>query len=241
MRGTWLGYLWIPLRPALNLLAKGFVFGGMLHVASGDRPYLMFLVVGQGAWDFFDKSVYWSFRTLQSEQKLISSYQIPWIGPILATIIPAAVDAGQYVVIGIIAAIYYRFTRGSFFVQLDTGCLESVLGALLLATWAIALSLILAPMIMKVRDVRFFLKYMLSFWMYLVPIIYPISYLPAKYQRIAEYNPITAPLEMIKDGLLSTGPPSMISMLTCVVGLMIMLPLGLVLTARAERAAHARI
>lgn len=242
MRGTWLGYLWIPLRPALNLMAKGLVFGGMLKVASGDRPYIIFLMVGQGAWDFFDKSVYWSFRTLQSERKLISSFQVPWIGPIGATLIPAAMDAAQYVVIGAAACTYYKLTRGTFYIVTSVPlAIELVAGVLLLAAWAVGISLVLAPIITKVRDVRFLLKYALGFWMYLVPIVYPISFLPAKYQGLAEYNPITAPLEMIKDGVLSTGRPSAVSMMTCVIGLLVLIPIGLFTTAHAEREAHARI
>jgi lipopolysaccharide transport system permease protein len=240
-RGTWLGYLWIPLRPALNLLAKGLVFGGMLHVQAGDRPYLIFLMAGQGAWDFFDKAVYWSFRTLQSERKLISSYQVPWVGAIAATVIPAAVDAAQYLVIGGIACVYYKLTQGSFFVDFGIHTIESLVGLILLALWAIGISLVVAPLVTKIRDLRYVLKYVLGFWLYLVPIVYPISYLPPKYRGIAEYDPITAPIELIKDGVLSSGRPSTVSLMTCMIGLLVIFPIGLLTTMSAERNAHAKI
>ena len=37
-RRTYLGALWIPLRPGMDILTQTFIFGGLLQVGSGDRP-----------------------------------------------------------------------------------------------------------------------------------------------------------------------------------------------------------
>jgi len=241
-RGTWLGWLWVPLRPTLTMLSKGFVFGGLLQVGSGDRPYLIFLMVGQAGWDFFDKAVYWSFRPLNSQRRIMDKTPIPWAAGVVSALIPAGIDAAQYAVIGGIATVYYKFTRGSFYIEVGLGSgLRLLLGIALLVLWAVATGLIVGPLVVKARDVRFIVRYLISFWYYLTPVIYATSSLPGRYRVFANYNPITAPIDLIKDGLLATGGPPAISVMVSLLGLAVALPLGLLLCSFFERQVHARL
>ena len=57
----------------------------------------------------------------------------------------------------------------------------------------------------QARDVRFALGYFLGFWFFLTPVIYPLSTIPADYRTLASLNPMLAPIEMVKQGLLGTG------------------------------------
>jgi lipopolysaccharide transport system permease protein len=241
-RGTFLGWLWVPLRPSLQILSRAFVFGGMLQVGSGDRPYLIFLLAGQASWDLFDKAVYWSFRPLNSFRRVLGSAPIPWAVGVASALIPAIVDAAQYVVIGVIVSVYYKLTRGtSFIVTSIPGGLGLVAGVLLLVAWSYATGLIVGPLIVKARDVRYIIRYVLSFWYFLTPVLYATSNLPSKYRVFSEYNPLAAPIELIKNGLLGSGGPGHSSMLVCLIGLAVMLPAGLLTASYFERQVHARI
>src|SRR5439155_9494504 len=62
-RGTYLGLLWIPLRPVLDILMQALFFGGFLGVSPGNRPYIVFLLIGSIGWHFFDRTTYWSYRS----------------------------------------------------------------------------------------------------------------------------------------------------------------------------------
>ena len=241
-RGAWLGWLWIPLRPTLQMLSRGFVFGGMLHLGSGDRPYLIFLMVGQTSWDFFDRAVYWGFKGIQSQRRILQRAPIPWTAAVTATLVPAAADALPFALIGGLAAVYYKVTEGSFYLSVSAhGLLRFAVGFALLTVWAVAISLVVSPLIIGARDVRFILRYLLSFWYFLTPVLYAISTLPPRYQAVAKYNPIAAPIEMIKDGVLETGAPSSASLLVSLVGVVFVLPLGLLICSHAERRSHARL
>ena len=57
----------------------------------------------------------------------------------------------------------------------------------------------------QVRDVRFTVRSMLTFWMLFTPVIYPLSAVPSQFRSLAEVNPMTAPVEMVKVGLLGGG------------------------------------
>ena len=55
---TLLGWLWVPLRPTADVAGRVLLFGGFLGVASGDRPYFMFFIVGFAAWMLFDRTAF---------------------------------------------------------------------------------------------------------------------------------------------------------------------------------------
>ena len=241
-RGAWLGWLWLPLRPSLQMLSRAFVFGGLLQVGSGNRPYLIFLLVGQGGWDFFDKGVYWSFRPLNSHRRILEATPIPWAAAVVSALIPAAMDAAQYALLLAVVSLYYRLTRGSFYVEIALGSpWRFAAGLALLALWAIAVGLIIGPLVVKARDVRFTVRYLISFWYFLTPVLYATSSLPHAYRGVANYNPISAPIELIKDSVLQTGGPGRTSVLVSLIGLAVLLPVGLGVAAFFERQAHARL
>jgi lipopolysaccharide transport system permease protein len=234
--GMWLGWLWLPLRPSIQLFQRGLVFGTMLHVGSGNRPYLIFLLVGQAAWDFFDRSAYWSLRALRIHRQ-VQQVQVPWMTATMSTLVAGAVDAAFYVVVLAGSAVYYKLTQGSFYLAFGPASIEVVVGIALLAVWACTVGFFVAPLVYKIPDGRYLLRYFFQFLVYLTPVIYPTSSLQGA-QALATYNPLTAPIELIKDGLLGTGRPAVGSTMACMVGLGVLLPLGLLLLARAERSAH---
>jgi homopolymeric O-antigen transport system permease protein len=240
-RGMWLGILWVPLRPALDMLSKGFVFGGLLAVQSGDRPYLIFLTVGTAAWTFFERAAYWSFKGPQIHRRIIGRSQVPWLTITFAAFIPATVEALLYALTAIITLFYYLFTQGVFYLTLDKTTFFSVIGAAMLALYAIAWGTITGPLVVKIPDMRFVLRYVLSALYFVTPIIYATTKIPEQYRAIAEYNPLSAPIELFKYGLIGTGPPTSASIVTSVVGLATLLPLGLILVSRIERGSHRRL
>jgi lipopolysaccharide transport system permease protein len=238
----WLGWLWIPLRPLLQLVSRAFLFGGLLGVGSGDRPYLIFLMVGQASWNLFDRTVYFSYRGLRMQRRFIETAPIPWAMAVASTVIAAVVDAIPLVAICVVASCYYKITQGSFYVSVSpTGAVKLLFGIALLGAWGIAVALITAPLMMVVRDLRFLITYVIQFIYFVTPVLYAASSVPEKYRMFAILNPITAPIEIVKDNLIQTGAPSMKSVVASFIGLAILLPFGLLLCSHLERKAHERL
>jgi len=103
------------------------------------------------------------------------------------------------------------------------------------------LGLLLAPLVRGARDVRLLIPYPLMLLYVLTPVVYTVDSMPTDYRLIAVYNPLTAPIELIRHGLLGMGMPQQASVLTCLGVLAVALPIALILFARAERASHIRL
>lgn len=240
-RRTWLGWLWIPLRPATDVAGRVLLFGAFLGVASGDRPYFMFFIVGATAWRFFSIGVIWATRSLELNRALYRRIHLPRVTAVAASIIPAAIDAGVFALIGLVGAAYFRITQGSFFLVVGPTNLAAAAGLVLLAAYVVAIGLWTAPIGVHARDVRIVLTYVLGFWYIVTPVIYPISSIPRQFRPIAEYNPVTAPVELIKYGVLQTAPPTSASLVISLVTLAVLLLGGIVTFTRAESRAAASV
>lgn len=238
---TYLGLLWIPLVPVLDVLMRALFFGGFLGMSSGDRPYLIFLLVGSIGWYFFDRTALWSYRSLQYNRREFRSVPIPWLPAVTGSVVPGALQAGLYGLIALVVSGYYKLTDGSFYLSFGGGTGFALLGLFLLLLYAWTLGLLLAPLVRVVRDVRFVIRYVFTFWYMMTPILYSIQSIPERYQSIAVYNPLTAPIEFIRHGFFQSRLPSERSIVTCLVVLGVVVPFALILFARAERSAHARL
>lgn len=239
-RGMWLGLLWIPLRPAIDLLGRAFVFGGLLQVGSGDRPYLIFLTVGMATWILFDRTAYFGYRGLGLHRRLLVRTQVPWLSTPVAATVPAALDAALYAAFGIILGIYYKIEHGTSYFTLSWTTSSSILGVVLIALCGITLSLWTGPLVLKIPDLRFIIRYMLGFWFFLTPVLYAPQKLPDRYLVLFDLNPLTAPVELVKYGLIGTGAPTARSLTVTFIALAVAFPLGLIYLRRTERAELAR-
>ena len=104
---------------------------------------------------------------------------------------------------------------------------------LILLAWACALGV--SPIAPRARDVRRFAGYFLSFWYFLTPVIYPIDKIPSGWQFLASLNPVTAPIELVKNGLLGVGDVTSLGLATYFGALIVVGSLGLRVFLRAER------
>jgi lipopolysaccharide transport system permease protein len=94
--------------------------------------------------------------------------------------------------------VYYRLTDGVWYVHPSMRLLVAPLAVLQILVFALSLSFCTSVWQARARDVRFILRYIIGFWVYVTPIIYPMAKIPAKIRWAAYLNPLTAPVEMFK-------------------------------------------
>jgi homopolymeric O-antigen transport system permease protein len=202
---TMLGWAWIFIRPLFPLVVGNLVFGGVLGVAAGSTvPYFLFLVVGTTVWDFFASNLMWGTRSLELNRGMLSRIYIPRLILPIAMVAPALLNFVIHLGVIIVAAVYYRWTEATWFVQFDR--LGWALQAFALA-WVMSLGIALWTSVpaLIARDVRFTMGYVLGFWGLLTPVVYPLSAVPEEHRWAYALNPMTASVESFKFGVLGIG------------------------------------
>jgi lipopolysaccharide transport system permease protein len=240
-RSTYLGWLWIFLRPGIQILSTSFFFGGVLALQYGERPALIFISFSQAAWILFERSFHWSMRSVRMTNALSKGLHLPRSLASVSAAAPACVDFTIHTILAFGTIAYYSIKTGQNFLAPIPQWPIGFVGLLLLLCFGLAIGLFTGPLMQLTKEVRYIQMYVIQFWMMVTPIVFDIDHIPDKYRTIVELNPLTGPVEMVQFGFLSTSPPATVSLITTVVGLTVLVIGGFVFSSRFERTAVARL
>jgi len=232
---TVLGAAWIVLRPLIPLLVRLFVFGGLLGIGSGSSrvPYFLFLAVGGAAWDLFAGSVMWATRSLELNGGILSRLYVPRLILPIASIVPALIGFAINVAVVIGAFIYYRVQDGVWYLDTTWLIVAPVsLVLMLLVAWAIGM--FTSVLGAQARDVRFGLGYVLEFWIFLTPVMYPLTIVPGGVQWAMMLNPMAVLVVAFRGAILGGEGPTPVEWLTALAIVAVVLSAGLVFFHKAE-------
>jgi lipopolysaccharide transport system permease protein len=205
---TQLGILWVPLRPLAPLLIGTLVYGTLMGIPSTGVPYFLLLTVSSVAWNCFDGPWGWGSRGFELNRDLITKLYFPRIILPLSTMVPGLVEPVVNIAVALVAIGYYRVHDGTWYIHWGPRLLLAPLVLFVILFFAFSLALITALYQVRARDVRFIIGYFLGFWMYLTPVIYPVTQIPEKWRWLIWFNPMAPLVEQFKSAVFGwPGPP----------------------------------
>jgi lipopolysaccharide transport system permease protein len=225
---TLLGAGWAVLQPTLTMLVFTLFFGRLAGVPSGGVPYPLFALAGLLPWQMFAHALSESGNTLVAHQSLITKVHFPRLVLPLAAVISGLVDlaCASIVLVGLMA--YYGIAPGAAIVALPLFVLLAVVTALAAGVWLSALNV-------RYRDVRYTLPFLIQTWLFVTPIAYPSSLVPAAWRPLYALNPMAGVVEGFRWALFGApaDAPAMAAIAAPLV--LVVLAAGLVYFRRSER------
>ncbi|NMC12510.1 MAG: ABC transporter permease [Chloroflexi bacterium] len=219
---TLIGVFWIALQPIIQVLIFYLILGILVKVPTGDIPYPLFFLSGFVAWQLFSQIVNSSAFSMTSNIGVITKSYFPRLVLPLSSTIGSLIDffVSFILLIILMGLNSYPITTRFFFIPI-----------LLLLTmiFSSGVGLLFGALMVSFRDVKNLLGFILMIWMYLTPIMYPISLVPPKYQILLSINPLTSLVESFRWVFLKTGSlPPMSHFLVSFIMMMVIWLLGAV-------------
>jgi lipopolysaccharide transport system permease protein len=192
---TVLGGLWAIIQPVFTMIVFTLFFGRLAKVPSDGIPYPIFVYAGLLPWTYFANALTASGNSLVGSANLVTKVYFPRL------IIPASASlAGlldffiALLVLGVLM-IYYQFMPG-------TGIL--LFPALVALTFlcAVGVGLWLSALNVEYRDIRYAIPFLIQIWMFVSPVIYPVSLVSEKYQWLLALNPMGGVINAFRASLL---------------------------------------
>jgi lipopolysaccharide transport system permease protein len=202
---TFLGYLWFLIPVLMPLFMGSLVFGGILGVAVPGVPYFLYFIVASCAWLVFSQTAYFSLRSLEIMRSEIRRVYVPRLLALASGVTFPIIAMLIFAVIIACAVGFYALERDETYIEVRPELLLAPCGIAMLIAFGLAVALWFAPLAPRARDVRRLAGYVLAFWYFLTPVIYPIEEIPEDWRFLASFNPVTAPIELVKEGLLGVG------------------------------------
>ena len=233
-RRTVLGKAWIFLRPLVPLAVRVFVFGALLQVGGTTKvPYFLFVSVGTAAWELFGSSLMWATRSLQLNSAILSRLYVPRLILPIASMVPGVVYFAIHVAVIVAALVYYRLHEGVWYFD-STWLFVAPVAVLLIMLFALSIGLWTAVLGAGARDVRFGLGYVLEFWVYLTPVVYPLTIVPDHVQWALYLNPVAVYIVAFRGALLGGEGPTPMAWVSALVITAAMIAAGLTFFQKAE-------
>jgi len=189
-----LGMGWVVLQPLLMTLVFTVFLGVIVRVPSDNVPYPIFAYAGLLLWSFFSSAISGSGNSLVGNAHLITKVYFPRLLVPLASILARMVDLLVALVMLIGLMIYFR-------VGVSTGLLMAPIMILLLALLALGLGMWTSALNVKYRDVGLALPVFIQLWMFVSPVVYPLTLVPQRWRLVYSLNPLVGIIEGFRAAL----------------------------------------
>lgn len=192
---TVLGVTWVILQPIVTVLIFTIFLGKLAGIPSDNIPYPLFAYTGLLAWTFFSGAVTNTGASLVSNANLITKVYFPRMIIPAATIGARLVDLAIGFVMLMVMMLYYGQTPTWRIVLLPLPIVLLTLLSLGIGMWMSALNV-------KYRDIGAILPTVIQLWMYVSPVVYPLSLVPAKFRWLYLLNPLTGIIKAVRSSVL---------------------------------------
>jgi ABC-type polysaccharide/polyol phosphate export permease len=191
--GSFLGYIWVLLKPICVFAVLNFVFSTMF---GGGGTYSLELLVGLMLFFFFSEGTSAGMGSLLSKSQLVTKIYVPrW-----TIIIASTINATMIFLMNLVVIALFFALKG--FMPSLASVLVFLIFSVFLYIIILSFSLIAAPLYVKFRDLAMIWEVALMILMYASPIIYPLSMLPLKYHIILLLNPLAFIVHYTKETLI---------------------------------------
>lgn len=201
---TVLGPLWFLINPILSVLVYVVVFGGIAGVPTDGVPAPLFYLLGVAVWGYFSACVNATSNSFVENANIFGKVYFPRMLMPLVSVTTQLVNFGVQLLIFAVVFAFYMFT-GTALVLSWRIVLFPLLIAVL-ALLAMGFGMVISSMTTKYRDLQILMSQIVSLWMYVTPVIYPLSMVKNPLlHTVMSLNPVTPLMESFKYCLLGVG------------------------------------
>ena len=196
---TVLGGLWAIIQPFFTMVIFTLFFGRLAKIPSDGIPYPIFVYAGLLPWTYFANALSNSGNSLVGSANLISKVYFPRIIIPGSASLAGLLDFLVAMVVLFAMMIYYQFVPGfgillfPFLVGLTFLC-------------AVGSGLWLSALNVQYRDIRYVIPFLIQLWMFVSPVIYPVSMVPKEYRWALALNPMGGVINAYRASLLGHMP-----------------------------------
>lgn len=229
---TILGPIWFFINPILTTLTYLIVFGKIANLPTDGVPQLLFYLVGVTLWNFFSATLTGISSTFTGNAGIFGKVYFPRL------VTPISVALSNYMRLGVQFILFllawgYFLYQGS--VSPNVWVLMTPVLIIMLSLFALGLGMIFSALTTKYRDMQMLLGFGVSLFMYLTPVIYPISSLKGKYRLLADLNPLSPIFECFKYGWLGSGNFTLVQLSTSAAVIFVILIVGILTFNKVEK------
>lgn len=200
---TVLGPVWIIINPFLSSFIFTVIFGMIANISTNGVPQFLFYMSGNILWSYFSSCFNRAGSTFLSNARIFSKVYFPrLVMPLSGILYNSITFLIQFLMFVILTVIYFVLGEN---VRPNILMLALPLFMLHTSLLGTGVGLIVSSLTTKYRDLNVLVSFGLSLWMYVTPIVYPVSQIPQNLRTIMLLNPAAPIIEAFRFAFLGSG------------------------------------
>ena len=201
---TILGPAWIFLPPLFSSIVQAFVFGGIAGIKTDGVPMMLFYLCSNAIWAFFSSCLTNNANTFTANAYVFGKVYFPRLTTPISNVLSSMIRFGIQMLL-VMGFMVYFLAQGAVSPNWAAWLMIPVelahLGIL-----GMGFGIIISSMTTKYRDLTVLVDFGVQAWMYLTPIVYPLSTVTEGWMKtLLMINPVTSAVEVLRFAILGKG------------------------------------
>jgi lipopolysaccharide transport system permease protein len=196
---TAIGVAWAVVQPLALMVVFTLFFGRLAKFGDEiDIPYPVFAYAGLLPWQLFSRTLSETTNSLVTDQRLVTKVYFPRIIVPTSYCVAAALDflIGSVLLVGMM--VYYQLWPTAAMLWLP-------LFMVLMLTTSLGVGFWLSALNTEYRDVMYVVPFLVQFWLFVTPVVYPSTIVPERLRLLLGINPMTGVVEGMRWALFGYG------------------------------------
>lgn len=223
-----IGIGWVVLQPLVSMAIFTVIFGHFAKLPSDGIPYPIFAYCALLPWTYFAGALGRCSASVVGDAHLVSKVYFPRLILPLAGTISGLIDFAVSFVLLMGMIMWYEIDITWRLLTLPVFLVFAQATALAVGLWLSALNV-------RYRDIGHTIPFLVQIWMFVSPVVYPVSMIPEKYRLIYSLNPMAGVIEGFRWALLGKVAPDFSVMAGSAFVVLVLLAGGLVFFRNMEQ------
>jgi ABC-type polysaccharide/polyol phosphate export permease len=196
---TVMGFGWALFMPLVNTVVFSVIFMRVAPIDVG-MPYPLFAFTGLLTWNFTASSLKFAVNSLTGNTSLVTKVYFPReifpASSVLVSLVDFAVAS-----LALVALLFW------YQVGFHWTLVLLPLVVLVHLAFTLGVALILAMANLFYRDVKYLFEIVLTMWMFVTAVLYPVALVGGRMGQVMQFNPVTPIIEAYRDVLVRGVAP----------------------------------
>lgn len=231
---TILGPMWVILQPLMTTLIFTLVFGGIAGISTDGVPQVLFYMGGNAVWSFFAACLNGTATTFTGNANVFGKVYFPRLVSPISTVLSSMINFliqlamflcfwAYYLIVGEVSPNY-------------VGILMLPVIMVYLGLLGLGFGVIVSSLTTKYRDLTMLVGFGVSLWMYITPVVFPVSTLGnGGLYHLVMLNPVTCAVETFRWAFLGQGVFDPLNWLISTAIMIVVISVGVVIFSKVEK------
>ena len=230
---TILGPAWLFINPILSSLIYCIVFGQIAGLSTDGVPQMLFYLAGNAIWMFFSSCVTVNATTFTANAGVFGKVYFPRLTMPISSVLSSVVQFGIQMILVLILLAFYVIigeVNPNWWAFLLLPVILVVLGMM-----GLGVGILISSMTTKYRDLAILVTFGMQLWMYITPVVYPLSQTGGIFRYLMMVNPVTSLVELFRYAILGVGIINPFAITWSVVFTVLVLIFGIMIFNKVEK------